>query len=164
MSVTWRQMIATDIDAVERIAAIVHPGFFEQREVLAEKQRLYPVGSWLCERDAKPCGYLLTHPWYSDAIPPLDALLDAIPTNAGTYYVHDLALLPEARGTGAAKAAVAMALAHAAASGFAAAGLVAVNGSQPFWARRGFAVVDVPHLADDLGAYEPAARYMTRRL
>jgi GNAT superfamily N-acetyltransferase len=132
--------------------------------VLAEKQRLYPTGAWLCERDGAACGYFLTHPWHADSIPPLDTLLGAIPEDAGTYYLHDLALLPEARGAGAAREAVATALRHATAEGFGTASLVAVNGSQRFWALQGFAVADVPHLSDELRDYEPGARYMRRAL
>ena len=162
MTFSWRQMTEADLDAVERIAGIVHPGLFERREVLAEKQRLYPLGAWLCERDGEALGYFFTHPWQVNAIPELDAMLGTIPSDAGTYYFHDLAVLPEAKGSGAARAAVEVALAHAASSGFATASLVAVNGSQPFWQRQGFALVDVPHLAEKLGAYEPGARYMTR--
>ena len=155
-------MTEADLDAVERIAGIVHPKFFERREVLAEKQRLYPEGAWLCEADGTASGYLFTHPWYPNAIPALDAMLETIPRDARTYYFHDLALLPEARGSGAAGAAVATALAHAGSAGFRTASLVAVNGSQPFWQRQGFALADAPHFADKLAVYEPGARYMTR--
>ncbi len=163
MTFRWRQMTAADLDDVERIAGIVHPGFFERREVLAEKQRLYPAGAWICEEGGEARGYFLSHPWHSDAIPPLDGMLSAVPSG-GTYYFHDLALLPEARGTGAASAAVRMALEHAVKARFRTATLVAVNNSIEFWARHGFAVVDVPHLTEKLRAYEPAARLMRRAL
>ena len=163
MNYRWRQMGEHDLDAVERIAGIVHPTFFERREVLAEKQRLYPEGAWLCESDGQSCGYFLTHPWHADAIPPLDAILGAVP-QSGTYYFHDLALLPEARGAGAAGTAVVMAIAHAAKAGHASATLVAVNNSIDFWGRHGFAVVDAPHLAGKLRAYEDGAQLMQRAL
>jgi hypothetical protein len=42
--------------------------------------------------------------------------------------------------------------------------LVAVNGSQGFWARHEFEVADAPHLADKLKSYEDAATLMVRRL
>jgi GNAT superfamily N-acetyltransferase len=156
-------MTEPDLDAVERIAGLVHPNFFERREVLAEKQRLYPAGAWVCEDGGAVFGYFLTHPWHTDAIPPLDGMLNAIP-KGGTYYFHDLALLPEARRTGAAGTAVAVALGHATKAGYRTATLVAVNNSIEFWGRQGFAVVDVPHLADKLRAYEPGARLMRRAL
>ena len=80
----------------------------------------------------------------------------------GTYYLHDLALLPKARGIGAAGDIVGIALAKATMAGFRTASLVAVNNSQPFWQRQGFDVADAPALAGKLAAYEPGARYMTR--
>jgi GNAT superfamily N-acetyltransferase len=164
MTLRWRQMAGSDLDAVERIAGIVHPGFFERREVLAEKQGLYPAGAWLCEDSGEVSGYFFTHPWHSDAIPALDAMLGAIPLDAGTYYFHDLALMPEARGRGAAREAVAIAMAHASASGFRSVSLVTVNGSQQFWISMGFEMVEVSHLCETLAAYESGARYMTRTL
>lgn len=163
MDYRWRAMTGNDIDAVERTAAIVHPGLFERRAVLAEKQRLYPDGAWLCEHDGKTGGYFLTHPWQDDAIPPLDTMLTTVP-RGGTYYLHDLALLPEVRRIGAATAALDIALAHAARAGFRTAALVAVNNSGGFWERHGFANVDAPHLADTLLAYGPSARLMRRAL
>ena len=156
-------MTEADLDAVERIAGIVHPEFFERREVLAEKQRIYPEGAWICEQDGRTGGYFLTHPWHADAIPPLDVMLGAVP-KSGTYYLHDLALLPEARGRGAARAAVGLALDHATGVGYQTATLVAVNNSIAFWERQGFTVVDAPYLADTLNAYEAAARLMQRAL
>jgi N-acetylglutamate synthase-like GNAT family acetyltransferase len=82
----------------------------------------------------------------------------------GTYYLHDLALLPQVRGLGAAGNIVNIALASATAAGFRTASLVAVNESRSFWEARGFEVLDSPTLGAKLRAYEPAARYMTRSL
>jgi hypothetical protein len=42
--------------------------------------------------------------------------------------------------------------------------LVAVNGSQGFWAKHGFEAVDLPELYGKLLSYEQGARYMVRRL
>ena len=41
----WRNMSAYDLDAVEAIAEVVHPAFFEAPEVLAERRQLYPNGA-----------------------------------------------------------------------------------------------------------------------
>lgn len=157
-------MIPADLDAVQGIAGIVHPGFFERREVLAEKQQLYPAGAWFCEVGGKAAGYLLSHPWPENSVPALDALLGAVHENADSYYIHDLALLPDIRGVGAAGAVVRVALAHATTSGFTTASLVAVNGSQAFWEMKGFGAANIPALAIKLQTYEPHAQYMTRSL
>ena len=160
----WRALTTLDLPAVEVIAAKVHPGFPEDTAVLAERQRLYPEGTRLLEVDGEPTGYILSHPWPFKALPALNSLLGAIPAGADTYYLHDLALLPTARGTGAAAMIVGDILRHARLHGFPSASLVAVNGSLPFWYKHGFRTLDVPELADKLLGYEAAARLMVKPL
>lgn len=160
----WRALTTLDLPAVEVIAAKVHPGFPEDTAVLAERQRLYPEGTRLLEVDGEPTGYILSHPWPFKALPALNSMLGAIPAGADTYYLHDLALLPAARGTGAAAMIVGDILRHARLHGFPSASLVAVNGSLPFWYKHGFRTLDVPELADKLLGYEAAARLMVKPL
>ncbi len=162
--VAWRAMTGYDLAAVTDIAGVVHPAFFEAPEVLAERRQLYHHGAYLLEVNERPAGYVLSHPWTLGAVPPLNAPLGALPAAADSYYLHDLALLPVARRIGAASFIVDALAKHAAAHGFATMSLVAVNGSQGFWERHGFAVEERPDLADKLLSYEPAARYMVRRL
>lgn len=162
--VTWRAMTGYDLEAVFDIANKVHPGFFESADVLAEKQMLYRNGCLLLEIAEQPRGYVLSHPWRLFDLPPLNTLLGSLPENADTYYIHDLALLPLARGIGASDRVISALTKHAGAMGFASMALVAVNGSAGFWARHGFVVEDRPELAEKLRAYEADARYMTRRL
>jgi len=153
-----------DLKAVETIAAEVHPEFFEAPEVLAEKQRLYHPGAYLLEIGERPAGYVLSHPWRSGSLPALNAMLGELPDKADTYYLHDLALLPVARRIGAASFIVSALSKHAAAHGFPNMSLVAVNGSQGFWEKHGFAVADVSDLNEKLATYEAAARLMIRPL
>ncbi|MCW5720912.1 MAG: GNAT family N-acetyltransferase [Devosia sp.] len=162
--IAWRAMSGYDLDAVFDIANRVHPGFFEAREVLAERQLLYRNGCYLLEVAEKPAGYVLSHPWTHGSLPALNALLGALPENADSFYVHDLALLPLTRGLGAAGHMVEALTKHAGAMGFASMSLVAVNGSIPFWQRQGFAAEERPELADKLQSYEADARYMTKAL
>jgi GNAT superfamily N-acetyltransferase len=157
-------MTTLDLPAVEAVAAIVHPGFFERPEVFAERLALYPDGVRLLELDGAACGYVLSHPWQLDAPPALDSLLGALPAAADTYYLHDLALLPAARGTGAATRLVGDLTQHARHRGFQSMSLIAVNGSLGFWQRQGFMPVDAPALAAKLGSYEDAARLMVKPL
>ena len=159
----WRTLTMLDLPAVETIAAIVHPDFPEDSSVFAERQRLYPEGTRLLELDGKPSGYILSHPWRFGQLPALNSPLGAVPDDADTYYLHDLALLPAARGTGAAAMIVGDMLRHARASGLPSVSLVAVNGSLPFWYKHGFRAVNAPELADKLKSYEDAARLMVRR-
>ena len=162
--VHWRAMTGYDFDTVFSIAGRVHPGFFEAAEVLGEKYALYRHGCYLLEISEKPAGYMLSHPWKRGTLPALDTLLGAIPDDADTYYIHDLALLPLARGVGAAGNIVSALTKHAVAMGFPTMSLVAVNGSRPFWEKQGFVVEDRPDLAEKLAGYEAEARYMAKVL
>lgn len=162
--VAWRAMSGYDFGAVFEIANRVHPGFFEAEAVLAEKFELYRNGCYLLEVSEKPAGYVLSHPWTRGSLPALNTLLGAIPADADTYYIHDLALLPLTRGVGAARQIVDGLTKHARAMGYPSMSLVAVNGSLAFWEKQGFAEENRPELADKLAAYDEAARYMVKLL
>src|ERR1700712_4178653 len=158
----WRTMSTYDLGAVEGIADVVHPDFFEAPEVLAERRHLYPNGAHLLEIGERPVGYVLSHPWKRHAIPALNALLGALPADADTYYIHDIALLPVARRMGAAQFMTTVLAKHAKARGLTTMSLVAVNGSGGFWAKQGFVPLDLPDLTGKLLTYEEGARYMVR--
>lgn len=160
----WRALTTLDLPSVEAIAAAVHPDFPEAIALFAERLRLYPDGARFLELGGVPAGYLISHPWHARAVPALNVLVGAMPPDAATYYMHDLALLNKARGTGAAAMIVGAMIGHARAMGFPSLSLVAVNGSQPFWYKHGFRVVNAPELADKLASYEPAARFMVKSL
>jgi GNAT superfamily N-acetyltransferase len=155
-------MQPADLDAVVGIAAQVHPGFPEQQAVFADKLRLHPAGALMLESEAGPVGYCFAHPWHAMQAPALDTLLGAIPAGADAFYLHDLALLPQARGTGAGSAAVAILLAQATLLGLDVVSLVAVNGSIPYWSRHGFVTRNTAALQAKLASYGADARLMVR--
>lgn len=161
----WREMTSADLPAVARVAAIVHPLYPEADAVFAERLRLYPSGSRVLVDDAGAVqGYAASHPWRQGAIPPLDSLLGSLPPDADSYYIHDIAVLPAARGQGAAQDCVAALADHAARAGFVTMSIVAIAGTQAFWEKQGFRVVDLPELTAKLASYDSAARYMRRTL
>lgn len=139
MTASWRPAGPGDLADIMAIAAVVHPAFPEDEAVFAERLRLYPAGCRLLVDEAGPLGYVVSHPWQLGGCPPLNGLIGAIPAEADAYYIHDLALLPAARGTGAAGTLVALLKDHAEESRLPALSLVAVNGSTGFWQRQGFA-------------------------
>ena len=162
--VTWRAMTDYDLPAVQAIADVVHPDFFEAPEVLAERHGLYRNGCYLLELGEKPTGYVLSHPWRYGSLPALNTQLQRLPADADTYYLHDLALLPVARRIGAASKIVKALVKHASVEGYQTMTLVAVNNSVPFWEKHGFAIAEVPELYAKLLSYDEAARYMVRHL
>ena len=160
----WRPATEADLAAIVAIADKIHVAYPEDAATIAERLRLYPAGCALFERVGTPLAYTLTHPWrYADP-PALNARLGALPDSPTTYYIHDVALLPEARGTGAAAAIVQAIAGHAETAGSRNLSLVSVNNSVPFWTRFGFEVTDEPSLGAKLLTYDADARFMVRRL
>jgi ribosomal protein S18 acetylase RimI-like enzyme len=151
-----------DLDAVVAIAAQVHPRFPEERAVFADKLRLHALGALLLDGGHGAAGYCFAHPWHGTRPPPLDTVLGSLPAQADALYLHDLALLPQARGTGAGSAAVAILLAQAMALALERVCLVAVNGSVPYWTRHGFAARESAPLQAKLASYGADARWMLR--
>ncbi len=96
-------MTRADTPGLMSIAAVAHPSYPENEAVFAERLFLFPAGCRaLVGVDGRLHGYVVSHPW-RDATPvPLNTLLAALPPQPTTLYLHDLALLPTARGTGAA--------------------------------------------------------------
>lgn len=156
----WRPLLASDISAVSAIADQVHPSFPEDDAVFADRQAIAPDFCFLFEVDDTPAGYVLAHPFNLGVIPALNTVLNTIPPAPDTLYVHDLALLPAARGTGAGRTIVER-LARAARP-FGTMSLVAVNASTPFWTRMGFFRYDDEALAAKLASYDSDAQYMVR--
>lgn len=160
MTARWRPAIAADLDAIVALAARLFPDHPESRSVLGHRLRLSGPTARIAEgADGAALGYLLAHPW-SQAVPlALDVPVRALPPRCDALYVHDLALLPEARGQGLAAAAVAHLLAEAARQALPTLTLVALPDAIGFWQRHGYT---------DQGpadpSYGPAARKMRRAL
>ncbi len=160
----WRPMTATDLPAVLAVAAVVHPGYPEDEAIFAERLRLFPQGCLVLDGPGGAIGYVIAHPWRRAAPPPLNSLLGALPSQTGCFYIHDLALLPQARGSGAGGIAAVRLAEIAARAGLPRLALVAIDGSSGFWRRQGFREVHAPALAEKLASYDDAARYMERAL
>jgi len=156
-------MAVADLPAVKQLADVIHPDFPESDAVFANRLTLYPDGCDVLDGDDGPKGYVLSHPWHDRAPPSLDTLLTPV-TAPTTYYIHDLALLPETRGSGAGTAIVGLLAERAYANSFPNMTLVAVNNSVHFWRRQGFTVTQDPALGAKLASYGDQARFMTRDL
>jgi len=155
-------MTAADIDAIVAVADVVHPAFPEDRAVMAERFALHPEGCFVLRaNNGEVIGYTLTHPWAADTVPPLNTLLGRLP-EPQVYYIHDLALMPTARGMKAGEAAVRLHELCARALGLTRMALVAVNDSGGFWRGQGFERVDSPAWAEKLASYGTDAAYMVK--
>ena len=157
-------MAQSDLPAVCAMAAAVHRDFPEEAAIFAERLALAPDGCFILRREEVAWGYLLSHPWRLRQPPPLNSLLHALPDKADTLYIHDLALLPQARGQGAASSIISKLEDLARLRQVSSMSLIAVSGSSPFWSRHGFAAWSAPEMAGKLGSYSAGAVYMERRI
>ncbi len=157
-------MTPADLPAVEQVSEIVHPAFPEDIAVLAERRHLYPQGCLVLPGGEGILGYAISHPWHFGQPPKLNTPLERLPVPAETYYIHDIALLPEARGTGAGSAVIRLLAGQAQASGLASVSLVAVNGSAGFWQKHGFDAVTDAAVTAKLLSYGASSSFMVRRL
>ena len=138
----WRPMGPDDLPLVSAISDTVHGRYSETLAIYTERLALYPAGCLMFELAQEPVGYLVSHPWRSDNPPGLNMPLGALPVQPDCYYLHDIALLPSARGSGAGSAAMAFVEERARAEGLQVITLIAVNGADSFWAMQGFAYVE----------------------
>ncbi|WP_284271918.1 GNAT family N-acetyltransferase [Bradyrhizobium iriomotense] len=154
-------METQDLPAVIGIADRVHLNYPEEEAVFAERQHLYPGGCFVLHAGpAEITGYIVSHPWHFKQPPVLNVLLERLPDPASTFYVHDIALLPETRGNGVASDVVRKLITHAKEAGFPNISLVAVNDSTAFWERHGFRTLEDDALNKKLATYDEHARYM----
>lgn len=160
---TWRAMEEGDLPAVNRIGDVVHVDYPEAPEVIAERLALYPAGCRLACIAGEPVGYALMHPGRVGEAPPLDTLLGGLPADADCLYLHDIALLPAARGSGLGSAVLAEAEALARAAGFAMLALTSTPPARGYWLRQGFQPTQGgPALQAKLASYGAGMTYMTR--
>jgi len=160
----WMPLLPQHLDRVNEIADLIHTTLPERPEVFDEKCRLFPEGCRVFVRRGRILGYAVSHSWLLGRIPPLDEFLRALPEQPTCLYLHDIVVLPEARGQKAAEGflellenlARRMSVSHLA--------LVSVYGTDALWNRHGFKVAQTPELAVKLRSYGPTAKYMTRAL
>lgn len=160
----WRPACRGDIEAIDRIQCTVHRDHAEAPEVLLERLELCPEGCFVLEQDETICGYVLSHPWIRRSPPPIDTLLGSIPDASDIWYLHDLALLLETRGSGAGSGIAALLARQAKHAGYETAALISINGSQGFWQRQGFSAHREAALAHELATYGGQAVYMEKDL
>ena len=171
-----RPMQANELEAAALVEAQSYPAsVVEGIGTLRHHFDLFPSGCFVATLSASPraptVGYILSCPWCRSDVPMSlhDQSSLHIPTDADTYYVHDLCVLPHASGRRVGKALLRRCLAvpgGVGGAGEAAAGrgggggggggsvqlttstLTSVNGSVAFWARQGYQVVPPSELTE----------------
>jgi len=148
----WRSMTRDDLGAVVAVADVVHVNYPEDPAVFANRLALFAAGCLIAEEDGKVLGYAIAHPGMIGDPPPLDTVLAALPEQADCLYIHDVALLPAARGRHLGVALARRMEEVARAHGFDRIALTAVNNSDGFWGSLGY----VARPCDKLASYGDA--------
>lgn len=163
-NLAWRQMTLADLKQVCQIADMVHPDFPEDEAAFQDRLEVFPTGALVLDKDGEVVGYSFSHPWLAKEIPALNSKLGQLPAQVGTYYLHDVAILPQARAFGAAGQLVGKLFQLAQDNQFDSVSLVAVNGSQPYWEKHGFLVFEAAELKEKLHTYSEDACFMIKNL
>ena len=141
-------MTLTDLDQVLAIQQRCYPPHYREPFSAFENKLLRSPGTaWLAVDGGDAVGYLVTLLVDENHFPALHQADWTPPVQAKWLYLHDLAVVPRQRGGGAGHGLIDRARTHARSTGLQGLSLVAVQGSQPYWARQGFQVRDVAHAA-----------------
>lgn len=160
-------MTAEDIPAVYELSDRVHKKYPERQDVLKEKFELFPKGCFTLKAAGENVifGYCFSHPWIDGAPPALDGFLETLTESPSSYFIHDLAIDPSMQRRNLAAALMPNIVSIAKGIAVPRLALVAVNGSEPFWSRMGFARTNDPSLqASARKKYDESAVHMQRNL
>jgi len=155
-------MSEDDLPAVVRIQASCYAEpLCESAASFLAKLRASPATCLVAVVEGRVAGYLFSLPAEFAGPPSLNAEACRLPEVADGLYLHDMAVAPLARGTGAGQALVEMFFARLQSLRLARAFLTAVQGAGPYWARYGFrtALPSAP-LQAKLASYGEGAQYM----
>lgn len=159
-------MQEADIDAVIGLQMACYSGeFHEPKSSFAAKLRAAPDSCWVAAGPEGLLAYLVCLPIEGDALPALHAPQWHKAHHPDWLYVHDLAIHPQARGTGLASAMLQLAAAAARSQKLATMGLIAVQGSVPFWRRHRFEPATTPiapGMVSKLASFGEGAVFMLR--
>lgn len=134
-----RPLQAADLPAVLRLQARAYPPHYHERaEVFASRLAVSAGGCWLGERGGEAAGYVIAHPWTEPSPPPLHAPLGGLSGMATGVFLHDMALCPQARGSGLAQGLFRKVRGWAVQQGAGEIMLVALADARAFWQRLGF--------------------------
>jgi len=157
-------MTAADLPAVLRIQALCYTDVTpESRQSLHSKLEASRSTCLIARIGQAVVAYLISLPWHHGQPPALNEPTCRLPPSPNCLYLHDLAVAPQARASGAGRALVDAFLSRLKQSDLGRASLVAVQDSAPYWERHGFRAMPVsPALKASLATYGARAAYMER--
>lgn len=144
MSINIRLINKGDLSAVAAIQDSCYGDeLFEDVSLIQRRLASQPDSCWLAENHCKEVlAYLFSYPSRDKQVAALGSEFSQY-TEAELLYLHDMAVSQNARGLGLASRLLNYAEQYAIELGFSRLALVAVQGSVPYWQKRGFVVVNL---------------------
>jgi len=138
MNINIRTMQPSDLAKVVTIQAEAYENhFLESADVIAQRFKLSPQTAWVAELDNEVSAYLVAYCYKLGKVNPFNATFVQV-EDPDCLYLHDLALLQMARGTGIATRLIQMAVDFAQYHSLSFVALVSVQSSKEFWQKQGF--------------------------
>jgi GNAT superfamily N-acetyltransferase len=152
-----RGITPADISDVLRVQEDAYiPDLLECANTFSRKLTLFPEGCLGYCLEGRLEAYVFSHPWRFGESVPLDQVIAALPENPDCLYIHDMAVGKALQGKGIARALLLELFNLAERMKLKRFALVAVQQSEPFWARWGFRPQHAMIYGKDV-----AATYMT---
>lgn len=138
-----RPLVTADLPDIVGIERESYPPELRESEAaFLSKMAVFRAGALGCWDEAQLCGYAFALPWTAGALVGVAQIIDQLPPAPDVLYLHDMVVAPARRRMGVAsrlfgeirRLAGALHLPHLS--------LVAVQGSEPFWQRLGFAPIE----------------------
>lgn len=157
-----RPMGVADLPSVLEIQAVCYTEIVpESLESFVAKLMAAPASCFIAAIERRTVGYLVAVPSAFGHPPPLDQAHCRLPLRPDCLHLHDLAVAPAARATGAGRLLVDAFFAHLRESELPRASLIAIQDSAPYWQRRGFNPVPLAgSLQTKLASYGQNVQYM----
>jgi hypothetical protein len=156
----WSPLLQSDLDFISKAEKLAHPTLPERLEIFQEIIQLCPSACLKFTLMNDTMGYGVAHLWMLHSIPPLNEFLYNIPNRPDCLFIHDVVVLPEARGNKAAALYIKYIKKLATELNISTLALVSVYGTDVLWSRFGFQVVQEYNLNYKLLSYGPSAKYM----
>lgn len=134
-----RPLRASDLSDIRRIERESYvPELRESDAAMRSKMALFPAGALGCFDGAEMSGYCFALPWRGLTPIGVAEVLEGLPADPDVMYIHDMVVSAARRRQGVASALLAEIVRLAGERQLDRLTLVAVQGSEPFWARAGF--------------------------
>jgi len=159
-------MTSADLPQVLAVQASCYPPELHDGAAAFQSRLAFePKTNLVAETAEGVSAYLLSHPWRRGSPPPLDTELPRCGGPADCWFIQDLSVSPDHRGSGLAHALYDAGREAAAGLALCRSELVAVQDAEAFWRSLGYrAVTATSGLAHKLTTYGPGATYMARDL